>query len=455
MCVLCLSLVFSALSGCSGKGNEAANAEYEYSDYVFNNDEAQYYMSEKAAAAETGYYYTANSPVYTSSYKFLYYFDMVNKNSMPLCTKLNCAHNDENCDAYLSDDECLSANIWYYNQRIYMIEKTAEKDILVSYDKTGRDKKQENILSVDGMSVRAGHNSACVIKGRIFYILKSERTQYIYEVSLDTQETPKLIKQYTSENKISDTIMLLGAGDYLYISIEKTFKDGTNDYIIESYNVEEDRLISEFSYASDGMAVRGSIYTWDLNAFYDENRSFYFISVSDDAYCINRLNLDTKENTEIYAVNLSDDEGSRESYIKLQGIDDKYLYLYEQVDITVEEKAFDYEQKNYLYIINKDGLLVDTVSFKLNEQYMEENDLPGVSVGISAKFIGGDARYLLLGFYDYAVDGFELTDEYAEMYNELYKKVSVTHEMPEAFVVGALDKKQIGSGEIELINITP
>lgn len=146
--LLCAALIFSVFSGCGGKENGAANADYEYSDYVFDNDEAQYYMSNNSAAAETGYYYIANAPVYTTSYKFLYYFDMVNKNSMPLCTKLNCEHNDESCDAYLSAEECLSSNIWYYNQRIYMIERSDEKDRLVSYDKTGRDKKMSLICQL-------------------------------------------------------------------------------------------------------------------------------------------------------------------------------------------------------------------------------------------------------------------------------------------------------------------
>ena len=34
-----------------------------------------------------------------------------------------------------------------------MIEKTEEKDILVSYDKTMRDKKEEKTLSINGLSV--------------------------------------------------------------------------------------------------------------------------------------------------------------------------------------------------------------------------------------------------------------------------------------------------------------
>ena len=453
--LLCAALIFSVFSGCGGKENGAANADYEYSDYVFDNDEAQYYMSNNSAAAETGYYYIANAPVYTTSYKFLYYFDMVNKNSMPLCTKLNCEHNDESCDAYLSDDECVGRNIWYYNKRIYMIERTAEKDILVSYDRTGRDKRQENVLSVDGRSISGGNNNACVIHEKLYYILYSESSKFIYEVSIDKKETPKLLKEYKSENRKSDTIMLYGIGDYLYITIVKIFKDNTNDYIIESYNVLEDRLVSEFGYMSDGIQLQGMIYSWGFNSFYDENRNFYFVSISDQAYCLNKLNLDTKENTEIYTIDLSEDTGSRENYINLQGIDSKYLYLYERVDITVDDKAFNYEQMNYIYIIDTDGQLVDTVSMALNKQYIEENNLPEKSVGITIKFLGGDSRYLMLILGDYAVTGLELSHENIEKYKEAYINGPRIQKMPEVCVVGVLDKKNIGTGEFQWIKITP
>ena len=113
---------------------------YKYSDYEYK-DEAQFYMKKNAAAAEKGYYYLAKSPVSSEEYKFMFYYDMVNANSVALCSNVNCTHDNAECEAYLSDEECLGSTIWYYGGRIYMIEKTKEKDILVSYDKTLRDKK--------------------------------------------------------------------------------------------------------------------------------------------------------------------------------------------------------------------------------------------------------------------------------------------------------------------------
>ena len=119
----------------------------------------------------SGYYFIGDAAISTGSERFLYYFDMVNKSVMPLCTKLNCEHNSQDCDAYVPDKSRVTGGLWYYNNRLYMIERTDEKDLLVSYDKTGRDKKTEAVLSVNGMSVVSSRQRACFSHGKLYYIL--------------------------------------------------------------------------------------------------------------------------------------------------------------------------------------------------------------------------------------------------------------------------------------------
>lgn len=453
--MLCVVLVIAFLPGCSGKGNKVASGEYEYSDYIFNNDEAQYYMANSAAAAETGYYYIADSPISTSSDSFLYYFDMVNKNSLPLCTKLNCAHNDESCDAYLSDEECLSSNIWYYNQRIYMIERNSEKDIVVSYDKTGRDKREGAVLSVDGMSVNSSYRRTCVSHGKLYYILSGEKSLFLYEVSLIGKDTPKLIKEYTSEHEIREMLTLYAIGDRVYITLESGITSDINNYIIECIDISGGEPVRKFDYITDQASIQGEIKDWETSGRYDIEGNFYFVSVSDDAYCINKLNLETKKNAEIYTIDLSQDMGSREDYISLCGFDGKYLYLYEMVDFSVKENRQNYELENYLYIIDTDGKIADTIKFTKNREYAEENELSlsGASVRIGVK--GGDSRYLLLTFSDYCVSGVEMSKEDIDKYKEAYTNGIKQQKMTEVCVVGAFDKGQIGTGTYEWINITP
>lgn len=453
--LLCAVLIFAGISGCGGKDNGAASADYEYSDYVFDNDEAQYYMSNNAAAAETGYYYIANAPVYTTSYNFLYYFDMVNKNSMPLCAKLNCEHDDENCDAYLSAEECLSSNIWYYNQRIYMIERSDEKDRLVSYNKTGRDKKNVADLSVDGRSVIQSQDRACVSHGKLYYMLAGEKSQFLYEVPLTGTDTPRLIKEYTSEYEIRETLTLYAIEDRVYITLVSGITSDTNNYIIECLDISDGEPVRMFDYMADGASISGEIDGWEIQACYDAEGNFYFTSISDEAYFVNKLNLETKENTEIYRIDISEDTGSREDYIDLCGFDGKYLYVYESVDFSVKENRQNYELGNYLYIIDTEGKLADTIMLTKNTEYAEENNVSTNSPGVSVSLKGGDSRYMLVTFRDYCVRGIEMSQEDIDKYKEEYTKGISQMKMPDVCVAGVLDKKQIGTGEFEWINITP
>ena len=62
--------------GCSNKGRSSENVDYEYSDYVFDNDAPQYYMSNSSAASPSGYYFIGDAAISTGSERFLYYFDI-------------------------------------------------------------------------------------------------------------------------------------------------------------------------------------------------------------------------------------------------------------------------------------------------------------------------------------------------------------------------------------------
>ena len=173
--VLAILIAGMAVLTACGNNNTVKKDDntYKYSDYEYK-DEAQFYMKKNAAAAEKGYYYLSNSPVSGENYKFMYYYDMINNNSVALCSKVDCAHDDVECEAYLSDYERLGSAVWYHDGRIYMIEKTKEKDILVSYDKTLRDKKTEKTLSIDGMSISSAWGEikyADVVNGYMYYLL--------------------------------------------------------------------------------------------------------------------------------------------------------------------------------------------------------------------------------------------------------------------------------------------
>ena len=48
------------------------------------------------------------------------YLDNETKNTIPLCSKAECSHTDENCNAYLSK-KYNAQQIYYYNGMVYVI----------------------------------------------------------------------------------------------------------------------------------------------------------------------------------------------------------------------------------------------------------------------------------------------------------------------------------------------
>ena len=453
---ICLISAMICMMGCRGGEEARERVQYEYSDYEFNNDNAQYYMK-SSAAAEDGYYYVANSPIYTESTQFLYYFDMINKNAIPLCTKLNCEHNDEKCDACLSSDDCVGNNIWYYNKRIYMVERTAEKDILVSYDKTGRDKKTCAILSVNGMSVNPSVSRSCVNKGRLYYVLVGENAQYLYAVSLTDGKSPELVKEYPFTSEYKDIMTLYPTGDYVYIRYLKGITEIENNYLIETLDVASNKITLTYDYIKDYTGELCQVDRWFDQTFFDEDGCFYYVSFWEDSYDINKLDLKTKETSKIYSIDISEDKGMRASYIKLLGFDGTYLYLYEQPDLSVKENRKNKELKNELHVIQTDGTEYDTITLKKSYIYEDRygeivGDTPLIEIGILA----GDSRYLLITSGICDISGLEMTEEGMEQYKELTEKSNMAHSSgANVNVVGVLDKKQLGTKTHKWINITP
>ena len=206
------------MTACSGKTNSQTSSEdYKYSSYVYDDNAPQYYMSDNAAASETGYYYIAGAPVNNNRNSYIYYYDMVKDMTIPLCSKMDCDHRTEECEAYMSKDACLGNKIWYHNQRLYMIERTTEKDILVSYDKTMRDKKEEKTLSINGLSVNKNDNSACLTNGKLYYEISGDNQIYLCAVPIDTDGQAYIVKQYASGYYYHEVISLYPIEDKLYV----------------------------------------------------------------------------------------------------------------------------------------------------------------------------------------------------------------------------------------------
>jgi len=159
----------------------------------YNFDKNPYYQKDNhnVVVAEDGYYFVRNttssgimdnfiSNHYGSIFshsdvkmaknesdergKIIYYYDINTQKVTPLCSKINCGHNSEECETYFGDvpDE----GFVYYNKHLYMrtYDETAGLR-LVSYDKNGKNKKEECVISADPeyQPCVGNNNDVCIL----------------------------------------------------------------------------------------------------------------------------------------------------------------------------------------------------------------------------------------------------------------------------------------------------
>ena len=453
--VLAILIAGMAVLTACGNNNTVKKDDntYRYSDYEYK-DEAQFYMKKEAAAAEKGYYYLARSPVSSEGYRFMFYYDMVNANSVALCSNVNCTHDNTECEAYLSGGECLGGAIWYYYGRIYMIEKTKEKDILVSYDKTLRDKKTEKTLSTEGMSLSSAWGDtkyADIVNGYMYYILYSASGCMMYKVDINSSSEPEKVKEYNvafngGTDFIGVNIVSLNAiGDKLYVNCRTSISLEAEEYIVDCVDTNTgnvERLIDISS--DDELSKKTDSKRWvSSELFYDKDDNMYFSGVDSSAWCLYRMNLKTQEISEVFKL----DNKPTRNYTTLAGYDGQYFYVFDKPDLSKGIKNITTDDKNIVYIVDINGEIKDTLEFTTDSTRMT------ASVGI----LGGDRRYLLVITTNTNIQQFKASKELMDKYEELRKKVETgdSNKSAQVCLSAVLDKADIGTGNKEWIQITP
>ena len=85
---------------------ESHTFKERFPDFVFNSNENPYYVRKLSQFSEGNAHITVSEQgiyfcnrVIDGSQKPWFYYDVNKKEAVPLCTILNCKHNDENCEA--------------------------------------------------------------------------------------------------------------------------------------------------------------------------------------------------------------------------------------------------------------------------------------------------------------------------------------------------------------------
>ena len=375
---------------------------------------------------------------------------MIKDMTIPLCSKVDCDHRTDECEAYISQNICVGSKIWYHNERLYMIEKTEEKDILVSYDKTMRDKKEEKTLSINGLSVNKNSKNACITNGKLYYELSGDNSLFICAVSLNSDEQAYVVKEYVSEYNYYERVSLYPIEDKIYVNWLSGVSADKSLYYIEQIDISTDKVSRLCDMNEKYPEISSTIINWNSETYFDKDGNLYFTCVDKDNYMVKKLNISTGDIKDIYSQEMQHEKDYR--YVSLKNYDGKYLYIYKNVngealaEKSIEEKLKKYD--NNIYILDTDGNVKDTVTLNGTDDTAGGN-IPG-------EFYGGDDRCLLIVFSKYDIKGLELSEEKTALRAELIEEARKNKKgSPVVSISAILDKSQIGSGAITLEQITP
>ena len=440
------------ISACGDKQSNQSTVtdDYRYSSYTYDDNAPQYYMAGSAAASETGYYYIDGAPVINNSNMYIYYYDMIKDMTIPLCSKVDCDHRTDECEAYISQNICVGSKIWYHNERLYMIEKTEEKDILVSYDKTMRDKKEEKTLSINGLSVNKNSKNACITNGKLYYELSGDNSLFICAVSLNSDEQAYVVKEYVSEYNYYERVSLYPIEDKIYVNWLSGVSADKSLYYIEQIDISTDKVSRLCDMNEKYPEISSTIINWNSETYFDKDGNLYFTCVDKDNYMVKKLNISTGDIKDLYVQELQHEKDY--GYVHLKNYDGNYIYIYKGVNLmALSGKPLDEQFKkydNYIYILDTDGNIKDTVILNNTDERVSGN--------ISAEFYGGDERCLLIGFSTHDIKGLELSEEEQNLRIKLEDEVFKNKKgFVDVNVSAILDKSQIGSGNITLEPVTP
>lgn len=440
------------ISACGDKQSNQSTVtdDYRYSSYTYDDNAPQYYMAGSAAASETGYYYIDGAPVINNSNMYIYYYDMIKDMTIPLCSKVDCDHRTDECEAYISQNICVGSKIWYHNERLYMIEKTEEKDILVSYDKTMRDKKEEKTLSINGLSVNKNSKNACITNGKLYYELSGDNSLFICAVSLNSDEQAYVVKEYVSEYNYYERVSLYPIEDKIYVNWLSGVSADKSLYYIEQIDISTDKVSRLCDMNEKYPEISSTIINRNSETYFDKDGNLYFTCVDKDNYMVKKLNISTGDIKDLYVQELQHEKDY--GYVHLKNYDGNYIYIYKGVNLmALSGKPLDEQFKkydNYIYILDTDGNIKDTVILNNTDEKVSGN--------ISAEFYGGDERCLLIGFSTHDIKGLELSEEEQNLRIKLEDEVFKNKKgFVDVNVSAILDKSQIGSGNITLEPVTP
>lgn len=274
--ILILTFIIFVLSGCNNNSTETIKPTKEpvkqteiNEDYVPINPEdcvfvadtdAQPNISEypQIAYTDKGYYELVRDyNIAIGGIQRLFFHDYATGRNVIVCSKIDCSHVSEECDAYFKDED-YSDNMCYQNDTLYFIKREE------GYQKI-------EAITPDGNNQTVSRSSLLtwIHRGYAYFSTfePGRSTAELYRVRLDSNEQPELICSIGEEG--GNVVMLYRIkpyGKYVFFQMGESDDGGYNyDTSIYAYNTETGDVTRVCEGAMrDYMVMGDSLYYFDM-----------------------------------------------------------------------------------------------------------------------------------------------------------------------------------------------
>ncbi len=448
------------------EGTSQGESSHNFSDYQYNQEKAQYYSNAQMAITDTGYYYRGDT--------ILYKYDVDKDISIPMCSKAECNHNSNVCDAYvakidknnaLAISNCIDENVMYYNNHIYMIERQEPyKTGLMQYDENFNNKEVLTWLATDnshGYGSTGTETIGVIADGYYYYfgidcnpdIVKNgyKGTLYCDRVKLEKDAKREVLGEYSfgmdygmfstpvSAIYVSgDNIWFISVGTYRWYE-----KDDPVQCKVAVYNTKTSEFKITKSYISDIKsdiwgAGTGKVKWISRNSAYmDENNNLYMVSEAGSTNQIIKVNLIDNSYSVIYKSQCNSISGL---------ICDGNNIFFAEINSANKDKS-------RIAAISLEGEVVASMQLRYEDSYLnylksdlERRKKSNVNPLENAEdpnilIFGTDERYIVIANKEDGIKGLSSGD------STYMKKTGLGDDSPVAIGVGLINKADFLSGK--------
>lgn len=468
-----ISLIFFAvfLAGCnkSDKYNipeethssEKPSINKTFSNYVYDNDRAQLQSFNRLAISQKGYYYTANHT--------LFYYDVEKDINMPMCSDANCNHYNKNCAAYVRSygdsgnyDEmdkacnCYGKQVYYYNNKIYMIERTKDSEFcLDQYDTNFNNMKRIAVLASDDMEykIMSMPIASEIDDGYFYYLAYKASEDYIEKktliyawmrIALEENAKPEVLGSYemvTSGFYGECCDKVLVNENYIYLLQGFTASNYEYDNMINFKVCRYSKINGQFeelsSYKGNDKTEAFGFKTQVVNEInnnvcMDNNNNLYVLNES--GTCIEKLNFENKYSEVIYSAN---------GNINEMAFDGEYIYIIEMGNIKGNAMS-----DTYLIVLDSSGKIKVKYSIEYSEGYLKHYEYVKENLNKEIKMVKGnvyingvDDRYIMIHSTINAYKGLCLSKNNIDTAENMDSETIIAG-------VGLIDKEELLKGNV-------